>query len=257
MDNNVNHVEIIDNTVYNISGWGSHNNSPSYITMTGNTFFNIGSCFNLVRWVNDGTRPENGGQDITGMNVQNNIFFTISAKQSANSYSDRNVNFPNSNIQERISAVGIIDNNYYHLPNKLGFSYLQETALSFAGWKSVTGFEKNGKLIPVIPSYHINNLVSKNLYPKGQFTDNISGVNSLPSATKYILEWDKTGKITGSGSLKVSFTTPPSSPRDYVLLNAPIGAVSSAKNYILRFSTLSTVENGIVRVCFKKTELSG
>jgi hypothetical protein len=35
---------------------------------------------------------------------------------------------------------------------------------------------------------------------------------------------------------------------------APIGPVSSSKNYILRFSTLGTTEKGVVRASFRKTD---
>ena len=160
MDNNVNHVEITDNTVFNIKSEGMHHNSPSFLTIKGNTFFNIGSCLDLVRWANDGTRPENGGQDITNINMQNNIFFTLSAEQGACSYSDRNENFPiSSSAQERISKIGVIDNNYYHLPNEFGFQYLKNKRLTFSAWKSVTGFEQHGEIIPIIPADQINDRV--------------------------------------------------------------------------------------------------
>ena len=254
MDNNVNHVDIIDNTVFNISSEGNHNNSSSGITMTGNTFFNIGRGYDLVRWANDGTRYQ-GGQDITNMNFQNNIFFTTSAEQNACYYRDQNVKFPESSSpQERIAAVGTIDNNYYHLPNELGFGYLQNSPITFANWKLFTGFEKHGKIIPAIPSYHLDKLVSGNLYPDGQFSRNISGVKSIPPSDNYILSWDDSRKVTGKGSLKISFKSSSSSSRDYVQLYAPIGPVSSAKNYILRFSTSGTTERGIVRVCFRNSD---
>lgn len=254
MDNNANHVEILDNTVYNIHSEGNHNNSPSDITMTGNTYFNIATCFDLIRWANDGTEYQ-GGQDITNINFQNNIFFTTSAEQNACIYRDQNEKFPESSSpQQRIAAVGTIDNNYYHLPNELGFVYLQNSPISFANWKLFTGFEKHGKIIPAIPSYHLDKLVSANLYPDGQFSCNISGVKSIASSDNYILSWDDSRKVTGKGSLKISFKSASSLSRDYVQLHAPIGPVSSAKNYILRFSTSGTTERGIIRVCFRNSD---
>jgi len=143
------------------------------------------------------------------------------------------------------------------LPNELGFGYLRNSPLSFANWKLLTGLEQNGKIIPTIPSYHINKLVSANLYANGQFSRNISEVNSYALTNNHIVAWDDSSRITGSGSLKVSFTKAHASDKDYVLLYAPIGAVSSAKNYILRFSTLGTTESGIVNVSFSKTDSTG
>ena len=265
MDNNVNHIEIVDNTVYNISGKGNHNNSPSFITMTGNTFFNIGLCFDFVRYVNDGTSPANGGNDITNMNFQNNIFFTTSPENIACSYADRGVNVPDSStLLKRIKAMGTIDNNYYHLPNELGFSYMfrndkstrfiSSPQMTFESWKSFTGFEKNGKIIPALPSYRVNKLISGNLYTNGQFAKDITGLicSSLPSNT--VCEWDNTGKINGPGSLKITFKVPPSSPKDFANLKIPVGPVNSSKKYILRFNTISTELNGIVKVSLEYSD---
>lgn len=264
MDNNVNHVEISDNTVYNISDVCNHNNSTSFISIFGNTFFNVGRCFDLVRWTNDGYSPVNGGQDITKMNIQRNIFFNTSTDQSACEYLDLGVNFPlSSTIYERISSVGIIDNNYYHLPNELGFGYryrntkssplITSPPLSLANWKLITGFEKNGKIIPAIPTYQLKNFISANLYPNGQFSTDISGLSIFPK-DKQMGTWDNSSKISGSGSLRISFPVTVILAKDYAIINFTIGSVSSAKNYILRFSTLGTTDQGIVSVCFRNSD---
>ncbi len=264
MDNIVNNVNIVDNTVYNIVGnFGSHNNSPSNITMTGNTFYNIGACLDLIRWPNDGSEPINGGNDITNMNIQNNIFFSTSISQKGCEFADRGLNYPTpSIISQSFSKVGIVNNNYYHLPNELGFSYMYRNdknspfiisrPLSFDAWKSVSGYEHTGKLIKSMPSYIIDSIASGNLYPQGEFESN-TYISSYSSPFYHTIGWDNTGKITGPGSMKLTINSPPASNNNYVLMYAPIGPVSSKKNYILRFTTLGTTENGIVGATFRQT----
>ncbi|MEI6754104.1 MAG: hypothetical protein WCK78_13180 [Paludibacter sp.] len=65
MDNLANHVDILNNTIYNINGsLAFHNNSPSDIKINGNTCYNIQECFDLTRYPNDGSDAINGGNDI-------------------------------------------------------------------------------------------------------------------------------------------------------------------------------------------------
>jgi hypothetical protein len=187
MDNSSNHVEIIDNTVFNMSGIGYHNNSPFLITMTGNTFFNVARGYDIVRYVMDGEEDYHGNEDIIKMDIRNNIFFSITDQQTAFKFSDKAVNFPTaSTIKARISAMGIFDNNYYHLFNDQGFSYsyrndktspwINPQPLSFENWKSYTGFEENGKLLPSI--HNIKDSVRFEYNPA-------KTIKNIPLDTKY------------------------------------------------------------------------
>jgi hypothetical protein len=58
--------------------------------------------------------------------------------------------------------------------------------------------------------------------------------------------------FAGYGVLKLSATNPVSG--NYTLAYYPIGDVSSSKNYVLRFSTLGTTNNGLVRASLRMTE---
>ena len=55
----------------------------------------------------------------------------------------------------------------------------------------------------------------------------------------------------GKGSLKLSFTI--SKPNIYTYIYYTIGAISSSKNYVLRFSTLGTTANGKLRAAIRQT----
>ncbi|MDN3657626.1 right-handed parallel beta-helix repeat-containing protein [Ferruginibacter paludis] len=60
-----------------------------------------------------------------------------------------------------------------------------------------------------------------------------------------------TGLSSGSGSLKLSFNTPTD---NYTLNYWTIGTVYSSKSYVLRFSTLGTTSNGVVRASIRQTQ---
>ena len=264
MDNLANHVDILNNTIYNINGsLAFHNNSPSDIKIKGNTCYNIQECFDLTRYPNDGSDAINGGNDIYNIDIQNNYFFSVSATQKANSFNDRGLNFPATRtLSESMKSVGIVDNNYYHLPNKLGFSYAYRNdknspynysqIMSSDAWKLFSGYDSNGTFLEPIPSYQLTNLVSGNLYSNSKFNLNISGVSSYSSPLIHSLSWDGTNKID-QGTLKVLITAAPSSRSNFTYLYAPIGAVSKDKTYILRFSTISNVENCIVGANLRQT----
>jgi len=160
MDNNSNHVNITGNTVFNIIAYGSLNNSPQSIRMTGNTFFNVGEAMHLGRYQNDGGSPAAGGQDIKGLDIENNIFIANSSVRSFIQYLDLAVNFPSpSTVQSRIRSMGTIDNNYYDGPRPLVFEYRYRndknskwitSKLSYAQWKSFTGYDLNSIVLPVM-----------------------------------------------------------------------------------------------------------
>ena len=134
-----------------MSGIGNHNNSPMLITMTGNTFFNVGRGFDIVRYVMDGEENYNGNEDITKMNIQNNIFFAINGEQTACRYSDKAVNFPRaSTIQQRMSSMGVFRyDDYYHLLNEQGFSYLYRNDKS-SPWISPHFHLTSGNHLPAL-----------------------------------------------------------------------------------------------------------
>jgi hypothetical protein len=52
---------------------------------------------------------------------------------------------------------------------------------------------------------------------------------------------------SGTNSLKISSSSSSASTRKFTLIYYPIGAVSSSKNYILKFSTLGTTDQGMIR----------
>lgn len=252
-DGNTNNVNIFDNTAFNLANTGTHNNSISQIILTGNTFYNVGNGLTVGRQT-----TENGGngREISNNTFRNNIFFTNSNTSDAFRYTDDGVNFPTtSTIQQRMSNIGIIDSNYWYLSNKVPVEYYYRNNatspyifplnLGFNQFKLFTGYESKGTVLPNIPYYTINSL-GPNLYANSGFT-NLSGVFSFSSPTNHLLSLDTTGKLGTPNSARLNVLTAVTmTSRNMTYLYSTIGAVSSAKNYILRFSIFGTSDYGYV-----------
>jgi MYXO-CTERM domain-containing protein len=264
LDNNTNNVEVTGNSVYHLSDDGMHLNSPQDITVKKNNFFDIDRGWSVGRWVADGSTGGNGGQDVKNAAINDNVFAARTANQTSFEYIDRGVSFPTaSTVQARLLAMGSIGGNFYYAQNTLPFDeshrddksspFVYPPPQSFDQWKAFTGIEAASVMLPAQPTYTIQGTVGSNLYQNGTFEAGIVGVSGYTSPTNHTLVWDKSSKLDGVGSLAVGFNSPPTNPRDVVLIYAPIGPVSSTKKYLLKVSTLGTSDAGIIRASFRKT----
>lgn len=262
LDNNTNHVEVRGNTAYGNANKGFHTNSPQDIVIAENTFFDNQVGWSFARWPDDGSAGGNGGQDIKNIDVHDNIFVQPDKSQTSVNFGDRALNFPTpSTIAARLAAVGTVDGNYYYDPHPVPFSYFYRLdksspfvippEKSFDQWKLLSTLEATSKLLVPFPDYQINNLVGANLYPEGTYEGGIGTIGGYPVGA-YTLAADTTGKITGAGSLRVDLM-PPANEKDYVLFYHSIGPVTQGKRYVLRFSTLGTSEQGLLRASIRKT----
>ena len=117
------------------------------------------------------------------------------------------------------------------------------------GWRANAAHDMKGKKAAKLPvDYKLIPLIGSNKFPNGTFTSNISGIASFGTGTLAL--WDNTNKISG-GSIRMTFSTPVANK--YSFVHSGIGAVSSAKKYVLRFSTYGTKAQGIVRAYIRKT----
>lgn len=244
-------VLVQDNTIFNSSKNGVHCNNPANITIRGNTFFNNLQDISFMRW---------GWGSITNLNIKKNISFPFTNTQRNIYYVNAGLNTPvATTLEANVQSLGSIDSNYYNtytdgsiqfeVYQTEGGSIMPTAPYSLEGWKAFSGHDAaTKKPAPKISPYTINSTVTGNLFSNSGFTANISGVTLFGSNTT--ATWDNTNKITG-GSLRFNFTAP--TANRYSLVHSPIGAVSSAKKYILRFKTLGTTANGIVRAYIRKT----
>ena len=251
LDGRTMNVTVLNNTVFNNAKNGIHCNNPNAVTVSGNTSFNNLNAMSIARWA---------WGSVNGLSIKNNIFYTKTEAQRSFYYTNTALNEPvTSTVDQTLQSLGNIDTNYYSMISPVSFNFeiyatsggssVPTSPASLNSWKSFSYHDIKSKLPAKLPvKYILSGLVGSNLFTNGSFTSNISGLTTY--GTNITSSWDNTGKISG-GALKISFSSPIANK--YSVTNGPIGAVSAAKNYILRFSTYGTTDEGIVRSYLRKT----
>lgn len=252
LDGRTMNVNVLNNTVFNNGKNGIHCNNPQTVTIRGNTSFNNLNAMSIMRWAHVGA--------IRSLSIKRNIFYPKYNTQRAFYYTNSGINQPTAtSLTSALTNLGAIDSNTYNMVNPTGFNFevygteggalIQSSPYSLEAWKAVTGKDANGKKPVKVPVEHVvTTLVGVNKFSNGLFNTGISGLTVFGTNVSGV--WDNTGKILG-GSLRLTFSAPVANK--YVLVHAPIGAVSASKKYVLRYSTNGTKQQGITRAYIRKT----
>ena len=158
---------------------------------------------------------------------------------------------------------GIFENNKYANPFHRDMQFIMEEVTStgknsfrvfdFTGWQKVFGQDINSvRSIHKFPGYTLKNLIGSNKYPYGEFTGGLSATYSFSEENNITSSFDNTGKIDGTGSLKISYTKPTLSKGWVAFGNAL--SVESNKKYILKFSSLGKTDARVIGVYLRKAQ---
>ncbi len=245
-------VSILNNTVFNSNMDGIYCNNPSNITIRGNVLYNN---------VRDIAFMKYSWGSINNLNIKQNVSFNASNAARNMHYINSGISSPTTAlVQADVQALGGIDSNYYNSLSDAGLTMevydasagtpFQTPPYSLEGWRSFSSHDqKTRRPAARYQPYTVLNTVGTNVFSNPTFNTNITGVTLFGTSTT--ASFDNTSKISGVGSLRMDFSAPVANR--YSLLHSPIGAVSNAKKYRIRFKTLGTTANGIVRVFFRKT----
>ncbi len=251
LDDGTTGVLVDSNTVFNTSYSGIYVHNSQNITVTNNLVYDCNVTQLLI--VHD---PASPNSPIRNLILQNNKFVA----KSNNSYAVI-IKTIRNDIDSFNLTPGSFKNNYYCRPanenltinvtkNVSGVTIVNDYTL--ATWKAAyPAYDINSHISPLtLPAYQINNLDSTNAV-FNKFISNMEGIISWSQTNNVVASWDNTGKITGSGSYKI---TPKTSKPDFAVIysnSGGIGSVSAAKNYILRVTTLGTA-NGILKAYLRQ-----
>lgn len=254
MDDNAGNVTILDNTVSQVAGSGLYIHNNFNMNVQRNTLYNNGreqlNFTHNLAYINGTLSPYT--TPLRNITFKNNILFSKTADQTV---------FDQYSIRNDLDSTGVTDSNYYARP--IDENWIFKTSKNVGGvtiqdsydldsWKAAFKKDAASKKSPrTIPAYKINSLTGNNLVSYGQFLTSITGLKTYSSNLNNLVTLDLTSKLTGTGSLKVTF--PLVVPDVYTLLYSSVGAVSNSKNYILRFSTLGTTDSGTLRVYLRQT----
>lgn len=254
MDGGANNVSIENNTVAHCNGAALfYNNTVNMITR-GNTLFNNTEGLSMQRFP--------GSPLLRTNEVKNNIFFPLEDKQLNVFYWNGSLNAPvTTTIEDDMRAIGKFDSNfyrndisvpfdyYYHLTS--GGTFVDPPAKALSGWQDMLRQDSAATTLPnPIPAYAINSYVTTNTVSNGTYNTNLNGTTFWASNSAFTATWDNSGKINGTACVKI---TPTASSAVFTTMYASVGAVTNAKKYILRFTTLGTTPNGVVKASLRMT----
>lgn len=251
LDGRTMNVTVTGNTVFDCNNNAFQSNNPKNINVYNNTFYNNLRDVTFTRWA---------WGSISNLNIKRNISFSMNSTQRNMVYTNAALNTPvPTTIPDDLKKLGSMDSNYFHSISDAGFALemyeteggapIPVTPFSLGGWQAFSGFDiASKKPAQVIQAYTINSQKGSNLFPNSQFTSNIN--NTTIYGTGVTAAWDNTSKVNGTGSLRMMFATP--TANRYGLLYNTVGAVSSTKKYIVRYTTVGTSTNGVTRAYISK-----
>lgn len=254
MDDNAGNIDIMDNTVFNVAGSGIYIHNDFNMNIQRNTLFDnhreqVNFRHNLA-YINgvlsSYTTP------LRNITFKKNILFS---KKSTSTV------FIHTTILDDIGSTGTQDSNYFCRPANPAktITIMKSTGTGtydLAGYKAAYSprDKASTKELVTVPSTSTSSstssLIGSNMVSNGTFTSSITGISVYSPNKNQVVSIDLLSKLTGTGSLKVTFPTSVSGT--YTSLYTSVGAVSSSKKYTLKFKTLGTASNGSVRVYLRK-----
>lgn len=254
LDGRTMNVDILDNTIANTGNKAIAMNNPVNITIRNNNCFNNGGGWGANRGIN--------WVSIKNLVINNNTFFPLSEEKPLVNFSHSGLDLPVPvTLWQAIKNAGDIDSNYYNIINPVAFVYSfapiagkpmqYPSPLTFEHWQEYTGQDLHSATpAKHLPRFLLRSKKGNNLVANGTFDSDIKGIYIYGSGVK--MQWDGSGKLTGSGALKVECSEP--QPNRFSLIHGEAGNLQAGKKYLLRFKTTGNSDCGIVKVYLRKTE---
>ncbi len=238
MDDNTHNVDITDNTVANCGNSGIFSHSSHELTIRKNTVYNNSRQLMLVQ------DHESGYLNyIRNNKITNNIFVSASVTQNVAEFISN---------ENDISSFGTLDTNAYCRPlddkldiyssYKIGTTYYQNQR-DLAMWKAAYSKDAVSTASPyTYPAYTVTG-PQPNKFSNSTFTTDTDGVEIYSATGSMSVAKVSSGGLDG-GTAKVTYSSGSSSG----VVSFSVGAFDASKQYILKFSLKSSVNNKTMNV---------
>lgn len=237
-DNDVANVEVSGNTVANCSKTGIYIHNSYGIKIRNNTLFNN---TRQIVMVHDNIAPRS---PLRNLHVRQNIFFSKMPSQTVSTL---------QSSKNDLNSVGSLDSNYYCRPLEETFvneaSYVNSSGerLSYdydlKGWQDATIYDDHSrKTCRQIPFYIVNSILSVNKCVNGKIDSDLNGIYTSGTSS-----W-VSSKIDG-GTLQASV----SATNNVYQVIFKAGAVSTTKNYVIRF-TAQSAKDTVISVYLRQSK---
>ena len=235
LDDCVENVDIIDNTVFNCNGFGVLMHAVSHVNLFRNTCYN-NSIGQLVLYnYNAPCLPRNN-------TLNENILVSKTAPQSVVGYVSGN---------DDLVKFGVMDHNYYARPFKdlstvrAVYSYNMVDSLNLQQWQSQYGKDLTSRQSPLTyKEYTVKNLSSTSRI-QNTFDKTTDGWETWSPNGNSKLTWINS-PLLDQGSLQLEVTAVSKQRDSPPLLFRSIPAVTKTQTYLLRFDAASPVNKKMV-----------
>lgn len=243
LDDNINNVEISNNTVANCALNGLYIHNSRDIVVANNTLYNNQVQIAIIH---DGVAPNS---PIRNNTVTGNIFFSLKPYQIVAEYQTKN---------DDLAQFGTFENNYYCRPaDENGIiatlrnngNWIGEK-VDLEGWKAMYGKDGSSVKTPItFPQFIINQTIGSNKFWNGDFNSNIGGLGSYSPANNFYTTFTNNG--LDGGSLQTGFSSITNWSKGTIIIG--VGNITANKKYVLRFSLRGVNENKALDIYLRKS----
>lgn len=243
LDDNINNVEISNNTVANCALNGLYIHNSRDIVIANNTLYNNQVQIALIH---DNVAPNSPVRNNT---VTGNIFFSLKPYQIVAEYQTAN---------DDLAQFGTFENNYYCRPaDENGIiatlrnngNWIGEK-VDLEGWKAMYGKDGSSVKTPItFPQFTINQTIGSNKFWNGDFNSNIGGLGSYSPANNFYTTFTNNG--LDGGSLQTGFSSITNWSKGTIIIG--VGNITANKKYVLRFSLRGINENKALDIYLRKS----
>jgi parallel beta-helix repeat protein len=230
IDDNATNVEMVGNTMANCTRGVNIHNSRDYV-FERNTMFNNEVQMSLIN--------DDYGEEISGGSIRNNKLVSKDFAQPVVYMQSKTKDFADfADYSSNYYARPIYDSLPILMQYKDGSGTLIRQYYELQQWQQDFGEDAGSKKSPLtIPPYVIDSLRGGNQFANSTFDNNTNGIDCFSSQNNCSVSWVSNAimgggsiEATGSGDIRVKTNT---------------GSLSSAKQYILRFSAAAKTATSI------------
>lgn len=242
LDDKTNHVEILDNTVFNCSDRGITLGNGNHITIKRNNIYNNGSQICLQH------KSDSPNHPVTNCEVDSNNFVSKFSNQNIADY---------ITSDNGISNFGTFDYNYYCRPvghdPELWVEYIADGVQydeyhTPESWSLKYNYDIHSGKSPIsVDAYSVNSINSTTYITNGSFDRNIDDWSSFSWGNNNKISF-VAGKGVSGGVLHAGFTSLSGSTEGNLIVISNSFAVSPDKTYRLKFDAKSNKQGTTLKI---------
>lgn len=234
LDDCVQEVDLLDNTIADCHGLGVYMHSVSQVNLLRNTCFNNSVSQVILYNYDKPCLPRNN-------TFHDNVLVAKTATQPVAAYISSYNDLP---------LFGSFERNYYARPfNDIStirsvYNYNIVNDLNVAQWQAQFGLDRTSTSSPLLFNEYTVNSLSSSYQLQTKFDSGMDGWDLWSLYNNGRASW-RTSSLLDGGSLQIDFSASSAKTDSYLQIYKPIQAVAKTKSYLLRFDAATVSEQKI------------